>query len=174
VPFPAIPAEGLGLVIPARPSHGLCLRRRLCLHAAPSPFQPGRPVPLSSMSWATRPACAFGVWSESQRYRNSRSSNSESVKRPSTPEASAASLPPLLLRLLPGGANQIPGGIFTRCEPAPFTAHEKCGLDVRSLWFCFARWSSAAQAADRGQTNPSPYGCDRRVPQHGTTRQRLR
>lgn len=44
----------------------------------------------------------------------------KSPKRPSTPEASAASLPPLLLRLLPGGANQIPGGILTRCEPAPF------------------------------------------------------
>jgi hypothetical protein len=41
-------------------------------------------------------------------------------KRPSTPEASAASLPPLLLRLLPGGANQFPGGILTHCEPAPF------------------------------------------------------
>jgi hypothetical protein len=35
----------------------------------------------------------------------------KSPKRPSTPEASAASLPPLLLRLLPGGANQFPGGI---------------------------------------------------------------
>src|SRR5215469_8842299 len=42
------------------------------------------------------------------------------LKRPPTPEASAASLPPLLLRLLPGGANQIPGGIHSRCEPAPF------------------------------------------------------
>jgi len=31
--------------------------------------------------------------------------------RPSTPKASAASLPPPLLRLLPGGANQFPGGI---------------------------------------------------------------
>src|SRR5262245_49230554 len=36
----------------------------------------------------------------------------ESLKRPSTPEASAASLPPLLLRLLPGGANQFPDGTF--------------------------------------------------------------
>ena len=34
------------------------------------------------------------------------------LERPSTPEASAASLPPLLLRLLPGGANQFPGGTF--------------------------------------------------------------
>jgi len=32
----------------------------------------------------------------------------ESPMRPSTPKASAASLPPLLLRLLPGGANQFP------------------------------------------------------------------
>jgi len=30
--------------------------------------------------------------------------------RPSAPEASAVSLPPLLLWLLPGGANQFPGG----------------------------------------------------------------
>src|SRR5271156_2010801 len=35
----------------------------------------------------------------------------ESPMRPSTPKASAASLPPLLLRLLPSGANQFPGGI---------------------------------------------------------------
>src|SRR5262245_13788890 len=34
------------------------------------------------------------------------------LERRSTPEASAASLPPLLLRLLPGGANQFPGGTF--------------------------------------------------------------
>ncbi len=40
--------------------------------------------------------------------------------RPSPPEASTASLPPLLLRLLPGGANQLPGGTSTRCGPAPF------------------------------------------------------
>jgi hypothetical protein len=35
----------------------------------------------------------------------------ESPMRPSTPKASAASLPPPLLRLLPSGANQFPGGI---------------------------------------------------------------
>ena len=34
----------------------------------------------------------------------------KSPMRPSAPEASAVSLPPLLLRLLPGGANQFPGG----------------------------------------------------------------
>ncbi len=43
----------------------------------------------------------------------------KSPVRPSTPEASAALLPPLLLRLLPGGTNQLPGGIFTRCGSAP-------------------------------------------------------
>ena len=47
----------------------------------------------------------------------------KSPSRLSTPEASAASLPPLLLRLLPGGAIQFPGGICTHCGPAPFTAH---------------------------------------------------
>ena len=52
----------------------------------------------------------------------------KSPERPSTPEASAASFPPLLLRLLPGGANQFPGGICTHCGPAPFTAHAEVGL----------------------------------------------
>jgi hypothetical protein len=47
----------------------------------------------------------------------------ESPMRPSTPKASAASLPPPLLRLLPGGANQFPGGFNSRCGPPPFTAH---------------------------------------------------
>jgi hypothetical protein len=36
------------------------------------------------------------------------------AKRPSTPKAPTASLPPLRLRLLPGGANQFPGGTCTR------------------------------------------------------------
>ncbi len=47
----------------------------------------------------------------------------ESPCDPLTPKAPAASLPPPLPRLLPGGANQFPGGTFTRCGPAPFTAH---------------------------------------------------
>src|SRR5438034_8453998 len=47
----------------------------------------------------------------------------KSPTRPSTPEAPTASLPSPPLRLLPGGANQFPGGSFTRSEPAPFTAH---------------------------------------------------
>jgi len=44
----------------------------------------------------------------------------KSPSRPSTPKASATSLPPPLLRLLPGGANQFPGGSVPRCGPAPF------------------------------------------------------
>src|ERR1700679_533015 len=47
----------------------------------------------------------------------------ESPARPSTPEAPAASLPRRLLRLPEGGANQFPGGNFTHCSRAPFTAH---------------------------------------------------
>ena len=44
----------------------------------------------------------------------------KSPKRPFTPEAPTALFPPPPLRLLPGGANQFPGGTFTRCGPAPF------------------------------------------------------
>src|SRR5271169_1551526 len=44
----------------------------------------------------------------------------KSPLRPSAPKASAASLPPPLLRLLPGGTNQLPGGTSTRCGPTPF------------------------------------------------------
>ena len=48
----------------------------------------------------------------------------KSPLRPSTPEASAVSFPPLLPRLLQGGTTQFPGGILTHCGPAPFTAHQ--------------------------------------------------
>src|SRR5712671_1754178 len=37
-----------------------------------------------------------------------------------TSEASAASSPPPPPRLLPGGANQLPDGTFTRCGQTPF------------------------------------------------------
>src|SRR5438132_7525388 len=43
------------------------------------------------------------------------------LKRPSTSEAPAASLPPLPLRLLPGGANQFPGGTFNPRGTSDFT-----------------------------------------------------
>src|SRR5258708_33542065 len=56
----------------------------------------------------------------------------ESPMRPSTPKASAASLPPPLLRLLPGGANQFPGGFNSRCGPPPFTAHLVTRLNVQA------------------------------------------
>lgn len=42
------------------------------------------------------------------------------LRRPFPSEASAALSPPLLLRLLPGGADQFPGGILPRCGSAPF------------------------------------------------------
>ena len=57
----------------------------------------------------------------------------ESPTRPSTPKASAASLPPPLLRLLPGGANQFPGGFNSRCGPPPFTAHPVTRLYRRGV-----------------------------------------
>jgi hypothetical protein len=44
----------------------------------------------------------------------------KSPSRPSTSKAPTASLPLPLLRLLPGGANQFPGGSISRCGPAPF------------------------------------------------------
>src|SRR5271170_5646128 len=47
----------------------------------------------------------------------------ESPMRPSTPKASAASWPPLLHRLLPGGANQFPGGYTPAVDHRLFTAH---------------------------------------------------
>jgi hypothetical protein len=52
----------------------------------------------------------------------------KSPARPSTSEASAASLPPLLLRLLPGGANQFPGGTFPAVDQRLFTAYRKFRL----------------------------------------------
>src|ERR1035441_1170181 len=42
------------------------------------------------------------------------------AKRPFPSKAPTALLPPLPLRLLPGGANQFPGGSCTRLSPAPF------------------------------------------------------
>src|SRR6202042_963379 len=52
-----------------------------------------------------------------------RPAGSRSRQAPFTPRAPTALLPPLPPRLLPGGANQFPGGSCTRCSPAPFTAH---------------------------------------------------
>jgi len=52
----------------------------------------------------------------------------ESPMRPFTPKASAASLPPPQLRLLPGGANQFPGGFTLAVDHRLFTAHPVCDL----------------------------------------------
>src|SRR6202795_118956 len=59
----------------------------------------------------------------------------ESPMRPSTPKASAASLPPLLLRLLPGGTNQFPGGISLPLRTSAFsrrTPSTRLGLITQS------------------------------------------
>src|SRR5688572_13646635 len=66
-------------------------------------------------------APAFSVSGPARRSLLLRPARSQSrLKRPFPSEASTASLLPLLLGLLPGGANQFPDGIFTRCGPAPF------------------------------------------------------
>jgi hypothetical protein len=58
-------------------------------------------------SWFSRPA---------QRSLTLRPACLQSrLRDPSTPEASASLLPPPLLRLLPGGTNQFPGGNCTHC-----------------------------------------------------------
>ena len=60
--------------------------------------------------------------------------------RPSTPKASPASLPPPLLRLLPGGANQFPDGFTPAADHRLFTAHPVLALillrtgSVASIW----------------------------------------
>src|SRR3954452_11229295 len=66
----------------------------------------------------------------------------KSPTRPSTPEASAASLPPLLLRLLPGGANQFPGGTFTHCEPAPFHGARRTSVKALCVIAPVCNWSA--------------------------------
>ena len=53
------------------------------------------------------------------------------LKRPSTPQASAASLPPLLLRLLPGGANSSRAGLSPAVNQRLFTAHNELRLAAR-------------------------------------------
>ena len=52
----------------------------------------------------------------------------KSPMRPSTPKASAASLPPPLLRLLPSGANQFSGGYTPAVDHHLFTAHPVTAL----------------------------------------------
>src|SRR5256885_12252813 len=47
------------------------------------------------------------------------------LKRPSTSEAPATSLPPVPLRLLPVERTSSRAGLSTRGGPAPFTAHQQ-------------------------------------------------
>src|SRR6266436_8139979 len=74
----------------------------------------GGSAPASAVSGPARCYCTFGLQDSPSR-----------LKRPSSSEAPAASSPPPPLRLLPGGANEFPGGNFTRSGPAPYTAHQQ-------------------------------------------------
>jgi hypothetical protein len=76
----------------------------------------------------------------------------KSPTRPSTPEASAASLPPLLLRLLPGGANQFPGGILPAVDQRLFTAHAKVGLAGENKLGLYRQCGGARKSVERGQS----------------------
>jgi hypothetical protein len=56
----------------------------------------------------------------------------ESPMRPSTPKASAASLPPLLLRLLPGGTKPVPGRDFSPAEDLVYLGVLKAATPIAS------------------------------------------
>src|SRR6266481_1035627 len=83
----------------------------------------GGSAPASAVSRPARCYCTFGLQDSPSR-----------LKRPSSSEAPAASSPPPPLRLLPGGANQFPGGNFTRSGPAPYTAHQQPLARLIGLW----------------------------------------
>src|ERR1700720_4188099 len=70
-------------------------------------------------------SCVFGFEAFSAFNHVTAFMLAESPMRPSPPKASAASLPPLLLRLLPGGANQFPGGCTPAVDQRLFTAHSE-------------------------------------------------
>ena len=77
----------------------------------------------------------------------------ESPMRPSTPKASAASLTPPLLRLLPGGNEPVPGRDFSPAEDQRlFTAHPIIRLSgtrrVARFDFRAARWITAQPERD--------------------------
>lgn len=85
----------------------------------------------------------------------------KSPRRPSTPKASAASLLPLLLRLLPGGANQFPGGTSTHCGPAPFHG----ARDIRGYRLqggsLYGRYGSRTQLLRLRSVKPLNIRCGR-------------
>src|SRR6516165_2285006 len=98
-----------------------------------APYRSGNPVLIRS---SPNPGAACPGKPPQPRLRLSRQPHSRSLslwptdspsrlKRPSTPEASAASLPPLLLRLLPGGGDQLPGGISPTEDSAFHGARER-------------------------------------------------
>jgi hypothetical protein len=87
----------------------------------------------------------------------------KSPSRPFPPKASAASLPQTLLRLLPGGAIQFPGGTCTHCGPMPFTAHYETrsrdyGPWVREVpWDILPRHCKVRRCRSRAEP-AGPYG----------------
>jgi hypothetical protein len=102
----------------------------LCLHAVAITPAGSMELIRSSISIASglprvtvRSAFAIVFSRPAQRSLTLRLHARRVAKRPSTPKAPTGLLPPPPLRLLPGGANQFPGGISTRSSPAPFTAH---------------------------------------------------
>jgi len=79
-----------------------------------------------------------------------------------TPKVPADSLPPLLLRLLPGGAIQFPGGTCTHRGPAPFTAHSSGRLAVvqpgRGNWEIFRKKCSEGVLLTVSESEAGFYG----------------
>jgi hypothetical protein len=84
----------------------------------------------------------------------------ESPMRPSTPKASTASLPPLLLRLLPGGTNKFPGGISLPLRTSAFSRRTPVSAFERSRWRGgrFACYGSHVMLQGRA------FNCDFRFP----------
>ena len=111
----------------------------LCLHAvATTPAGPMelirsyRSVDVGLPHITVGSAPALSVSRPAQRSLGLQPADSPSrLMRPFPSEASAALLPPPLLRLLPGGAIQFPGGPFIPLWTSPFTAH--CNRLISSL-----------------------------------------
>src|SRR5208282_1679338 len=84
----------------------------------------------------------------------------ESPMRPSTPKASAASLPPPLLRLLSGGTNQFPGGISLPLRISAFSRRTPISAFIRPTLLCNHVWllgvSHPPRLASRSNLNTYP------------------
>ena len=125
-----------------------------CLHAvATTPAGPMKPVRSHRVPSASAfPVCAAGrllrcpfrgLLSVHSRY----GLHAHRVAmRPSAPKASATSLPPPPLRLLPGGTNQFPGGTFTRVDQFPMAADlaKECTIQqsvtLKLTFFSTCQW----------------------------------